>query len=441
LNLGGAEQLVVNAASAAVSKGHDVAIYASHHDPDHCFAETVGNGPLAPCIRCHGDWLPRQVFGALTALCAIVRMVYLAAVVAFKELGVLSTGKIGKEVAVVVDGVSVPIPLPCRWAGAAVMFYCHYPDRLLCVERGGGLKRLYRMPVDWLEGCTIGAAHKVVVNSEFTREVFQKEFPRLTCVPGGLLDLTSVRPLTAMTCAGLIPRSLDSLDHSQPALAWCPIVSLNRFERKKNIGLAIEALAHVRSMLSSAEFEALDLVIAGGYDPRVEENVQHKRELEELAAKLDVSQQVSFRANVSDAERASLLRTACCVLYTPDKEHFGIVPVEAMYAGAPVVAVASGGPLETVKHGVTGFLCQQTPEEFAQAIVAVVKDPDLVSKMGAAGHQHVQARFSLEAFAATFDATLVAMVEQQPSSGVPLLSVGLAVLLSALAVLAAAPTR
>lgn len=43
----------------------------------------------------------------------------------------------------------------------------------------------------------------------------------------------------------------------------------------------------------------------------------------------------------SDA-RADLLRTASCVLYTPSNEHFGIVPVEAMCCGAPVVAVNSG---------------------------------------------------------------------------------------------------
>ncbi|CAN0480053.1 unnamed protein product, partial [Laminaria digitata] len=41
-------------------------------------------------------------------------------------------------------------------------------------------------------------------------------------------------------------------------------------------------------------------------------------------------------------ERSQLLRGAACVLYTPSHEHFGIVPVEAMCSGAPVVAVGSG---------------------------------------------------------------------------------------------------
>jgi len=49
------------------------------------------------------------------------------------------------------------------------------------------------------------------------------------------------------------------------------------------------------------------------------------------------------------------------LLYTPENEHFGIVPVEAMYMGCIVMACNSGGPLESVDNGVTGYL--QAPDE------------------------------------------------------------------------------
>ena len=65
---------------------------------------------------------------------------------------------------------------------------------------------------------------------------------------------------------------------------------------------------------------------------------------------------------------ADLLRSALCVAYTPHREHFGIVPLEAMYAGSPVVAVDSGGPRETVVHGVTGLLVDGTVGGFASAL-------------------------------------------------------------------------
>ncbi len=59
LGVGGAEQLVVNAAVCLLNMGHDVMIYTSHHDQSHCFEETKGEGLLADKIVTCGDWLPR----------------------------------------------------------------------------------------------------------------------------------------------------------------------------------------------------------------------------------------------------------------------------------------------------------------------------------------------------------------------------------------------
>jgi glycosyltransferase involved in cell wall biosynthesis len=78
---------------------------------------------------------------------------------------------------------------------------------------------------------------------------------------------------------------------------------------------------------------------------------------------------VVFRTSISTQERLELLRCATALLYTPDNEHFGIVPLEAMNEGCPVVAVASGGPKETVSSGETGFLCAQTAESFCAAML------------------------------------------------------------------------
>jgi len=51
-----------------------------------------------------------------------------------------------------------------------------------------------------------------------------------------------------------------------------------------------------------------------------------------------------------------LLEKTEMLLYTPENEHFGIVPVEAMHMGCIVMACDSGGPLESIVHNVTGFL-------------------------------------------------------------------------------------
>jgi alpha-1,3/alpha-1,6-mannosyltransferase len=77
-----------------------------------------------------------------------------------------------------------------------------------------------------------------------------------------------------------------------------------------------------------------------------------------------------------------------------------------MYAGSPVVAVASGGPLETVKDQETGFLRSGDAAGFAEAIARMVREPRLKGAMGRAGHAHVRARFGLDAFSATLEAAV-----------------------------------
>ncbi|CAM9218678.1 unnamed protein product [Ectocarpus sp. 12 AP-2014] len=480
LGIGGAEMLVVNAAVAACRAGHDVVIYTSHHDGSRCFKETTGQGVLAGRIRVRGDWLPRHVaFGRFTALCAVARMLWLAVCVVASETvaalvasetagagggvgpGVSGDGGAGSEVVaarkgkedeegrrndaatvVFCDGVSAPVPL-LRLAGP-VLFYCHFPDKLLCVRRGSALKRAYRWPLDLLEEVTTGSASSVAVNSNFTAGIFREAFPRLGrafslaerewevregsggagghaaagAVAAGGGGRRVLRVLYPPTDVEAYPERGHS--DTSPPLKMGPIVSLNRFERKKNLPLAVEALGWALGEMGveEASRRGLRLVIAGGYDKRVPENVDHLSELEACAARLGLDSLVEFRTNVADDARAELLGQASCVLYTPSREHFGIVPVEAMCCGAPVIAVNSGGPLETVVHEGTGFLCDATAEAFGSAIVRLARDPSLGGAMGERGRRRVQEKFSMESFAGAFEASLQELAFSSPSGGV-----------------------
>ncbi|XP_034553562.1 alpha-1,3/1,6-mannosyltransferase ALG2 [Notolabrus celidotus] len=382
LGIGGAERLVVDAAVALKSQGCSVQIWTAHYDPSHCFSETLD--PDLPVV-CAGDWLPTSVFGYLHALCAYLRMIYVAFYLVFLS---------GVEYDVVFcDQVSACIPvLRLSRHKKKVLFYCHFPDQLL-TQRKTFLKKLYRAPIDWLEERTTGMADMILVNSQFTAGIFRETFQGLREVHTDVLY-----PSLNTRTFDQPSSETQSLEGQLPEGTSCLFLSLNRYERKKNLGLALEALAALRSSLPLDQRAGIHLVVAGGYDDRVTENVQHYAELKELAAQVHLEDCVTFLRSPSDSLKVALLRGSAAVLYTPSREHFGIVPVEAMYCCCPVIAVNSGGPLESVADGETGFLCEPSAEAFSEAMGRLVGEPQLRRDMGQAGRRRVQDKFSLQAF-------------------------------------------
>ena len=394
LGIGGAERLIVDAAVGLQKRGHGVVLYTAHHDAGHCFEETR-DGTLA--VVCVGDWLPKRVLGRCYAACAYLRMCYAA-------LYIAATRRRAYDV-IIVDQVSICLPLLRLAAPKGTLFYCHYPDKLLCASRESRLKRLYRLPLDWAEEATTGCADAVVVNSKFTAATFRAAFSRLAkrgVEPAVLYPALNLEDQDAAAAAAP-PWTAPAGGRRASPGASSPLfvlLSINRFERKKCVGLALEAVAKLPEPVRRRVL----LVVAGGYDADLPENVEHAAELEALAKRLGIADRVLQKRSVPAAEKAALLRRADVLLYTPDKEHFGIVPLEAMYAGTPVLAVDSGGPLESVVSGETGFLRPQDPQAWADAIEALLCDDDWRKAMGARGRKRVQEKFSLEAFAANLDA-------------------------------------
>ncbi|KAJ1831963.1 Alpha-1,3-mannosyltransferase-like protein [Coemansia sp. RSA 2711] len=424
LGIGGAERLVVDTALALQQRGHRVAIYTLHHDPAHCFAETR-DGTLD--VRVVRPWLPAAVGGRLHIACTVLRSLALARRVATarEQFDVLF-----------VDQLSAPIPL-LKHAHAHIFFYCHFPDYVQA-PHATWAQRLYRAPFDALEAATTGEADMVAVNSRFTQAAFAQAFPGLPLprVLAPALNLAAYDtppppPRDPAVAALRSPRRL--------------VLSINRFERKKGLRLAIDAAALLPRDVC--------LVVAGGWDVNVRENTDHLRELVAHARALGLSTRVIapraaseralallpsdaerlpafadadapppppvdvlFVPSFSEGQRAFLLAHAQCVVYTPANEHLGIVPLEAMYMRVPVVAVDSGGPRETVVHGETGYLCEPSPDHFAEAIARVLAAPvDQRRAMGDAGRARVLQHFSLDAYADKLEALFETMFEYPPA--------------------------
>jgi len=67
-----------------------------------------------------------------------------------------------------------------------------------------------------------------------------------------------------------------------------------------------------------------------------------------------------------------LLENTKILCYTPENEHFGIVPVEAMYMGCTVIACNSGGPLESIANEKTGYLIEPSEEKWGNRIFDIL---------------------------------------------------------------------
>ena len=184
-------------------------------------------------------------------------------------------------------------------------------------------------------------------------------------------------------------------------------LSINRYERKKNIALAIRALqlldpAQCSTLsLTSAQWSKCSLIIAGGYDERVLENIQYYDYVVQLSKSLLLEKKVHFMRSISADEKYFLLSKSFALLYTPEFEHFGIGPLEAMYMKLPVIAHNSGGPKETILHGKTGILCESGEYEFAKAMGKLVLSHEKCNErfsLGNLGHSYVKSKFSFNNF-------------------------------------------
>ena len=287
---------------------------------------------------------------------------------------------------VITDQVSVA-NVAVRLLGLAkekLLFYCHYPDVLLCTDRSSFLKRMYRVPFDWMEKQTTSMCDVLLVNSQYTAETLRATFPRIRRKVHVLYPPVD----TGKVLRKVTPRLMKGLEPFKYFL------SLNRFERKKDLLLVIDAFA----AFSQSSSSSIKLVVAGGFDPRLRENVEYFSELENVVSSLGLSDKAFLVQNVSDDQRSLLLEKAKAVIYSPQYEHFGIVPCEAMLAGTPVIAWNNGGPKESILDGKTGHLCNEK-SQFASFMFSIVsRKPEEAVRMSKACKERVHAQFSLQAF-------------------------------------------
>lgn len=395
LGIGGAERLVVDAGLALQEKGHRVSFVTNHHDPQHCFIETR-DGTFQVTVV--GDWIPRSIFGYCYALMAYVRMLYLTMYL------LMFLAPVDRPDVLICDQIPIGIPL-IKLMRHRIIFYCHFPDLLLS-KPGGKLKSFYRQPINWIEEKSMSFADRILVNSRFTAEVFKNTFKSIHESPTVLYPSINTKIYDK---SRMVSISLPKIEENSFVF-----LSINRFERKKNLELAILALHALETILNDDEWKKVHLVVAGGYDTRVTENIEYFDELEELCKTKNLTSKVTFLQSPSDIMKVNMLKSVCkCVLYTPDQEHFGIVPLEAMASSKPVIAVNSGGPTETIVHEVTGYLSEPIPENFAHYMAKIMSNAETQKTLGEHGKARFHDKFSFAAFSRHLNSIVFSVTSEE----------------------------
>ena len=201
-------------------------------------------------------------------------------------------------------------------------------------------------------------------------------------------EVAELRALGATAPTAVVPCGVNDDFSAFGALDPVPrarrhrLVCVSRLVPRKGIADVISALG-VLGAAPDAE-----LVIVGGADADQLADDAEARHLLQLASELGVADRLRFRGRLGAAEVAAVMRSADAVVCAPWYEPFGIVPVEAMACGVPVIGTAVGGLLDTVVPGVTGVLVPaRRPDRLADAIRDLLADPIARRRMGEAGAQ------------------------------------------------------
>ncbi len=175
------------------------------------------------------------------------------------------------------------------------------------------------------------------------------------------------------------------------------LLSVGRLVERKGVGNVIVAMGRLRA----AGGPDTELVVAGGPDADQLDSHAEAGRLREIAAQSGVADRVSFRGRVGREELPALLRSADLVVCVPWYEPFGIVPLEAMACGVPVVAAAVGGIVDSVVDGRTGVhVPPRRPDLIADALTALLPDPARRRALGEAAARRVLTRYSWDRVAA-----------------------------------------
>ncbi|GAB4235536.1 MAG: glycosyltransferase family 1 protein [Stanieria sp.] len=168
------------------------------------------------------------------------------------------------------------------------------------------------------------------------------------------------------------------------------VLYVGRFDQRKGIETLVRAVG--KSIFPG--LADIRLIIVGGSRPGQSDGIERER-IEGIVDELGLREFITFPGQVDHEELPNYYAAANLCVVPSHYEPFGLVAIEAMASGTPVVASDVGGLKFTVANEKTGLLCPpQDDEAFKDAIDRILSRPAWQRKLGKAARQRVETMFS-----------------------------------------------
>jgi len=243
------------------------------------------------------------------------------------------------------------------------------------LDRFDPLISLYYRRLEYLQGKSVQHTKRLLANSQFTQQQIKLAFDVDAPVCHYGVNTDGFQPIMNITKEN-------------------QVLSVGELSPRKGFDFIVESLGRIPTL------ERPKLVLACN-----SVNVLEKEYVESLAIRYGVRLEILTNLGMDDL-LIQYNKARLCV-YAPVLEPFGLVPLEAMSCGTPVVGVREGGVQESIIHEYTGLLVERDPEQFAAAVRCLLSDSALSSKYGRNGRDLVLSKWTWDHSVASLEHHLI----------------------------------
>ncbi len=195
-----------------------------------------------------------------------------------------------------------------------------------------------------------------------------------------------------------------------------PVAARGRPFRLVSVGRLVPRKGNDDAIRMLAEVPACELIVAGGPPAALLSQDHEVARLRALAMQFGVADRVRFTGAVARPDVPALFRSADAVLSLPWYEPFGLVAIEAMACGRPVIGSAVGGMLDTIEDGRTGLLVPaRNPQAAAIAVRQLMGDAERRQAMGREARRRVVEHYDVRRVAEATEAVYHSMLAHPPA--------------------------